>query len=420
LDGGFWVAIWSVLDGSLRSAVDGEPLVEGGGEKVEGVFSGECGGESARLVWVPMGDFLEMSVWGKIEKKAEAGERLSFEEGVHLFQDADLHQLGQLADRVREGKVGKRASYVLNRYLNYSNVCILSCQFCAFARKKREPGTFEISVEEMVGEASKAVAGGATEIHIVGGLHPSLPYNFYLDMLRALAELKPKPMLKVFTAIEIRHLAERVAKKSIREVLVDLRSAGLDSLTGGGAEIFAPEVRERICRGKESAEEWLEVHRIWHGMGGRSTATMLYGHVETAEQRVDHLEKLRGLQDETGGFTGFIPFAFEPSQTRLAELGKIRRASALEELRVIAASRLILDNFDHITAYWISTGLPLAQIALSYGADDLHGTIGEEKIFHMAGAQTPVGQTRGNLERAIRETGREPVQRNTFYDPILK
>jgi aminodeoxyfutalosine synthase len=270
----------------------------------------------------------------------------------------------------------------------------------------------------MTSEASKAVAQGATEIHIVGGLHPSLPYSFYLEMLKALAGIRPKPMLKIFTAIEIRHLAERVAKKSIQEVLVDLRDAGLDSLTGGGAEIFAPEVRERICKGKESGEEWLEVHRIWHGMGGRSTATMLYGHVETAEQRVDHLEKLRGLQDETGGFTGFIPFAFEPSQTRLAELGKIRRASALEELRVIAASRLILDNFDHVTAYWISTGLPLAQVALSYGADDLHGTIGEEKIFHMAGAQTPVSQTRGNLERAIREAGRDAFQRNTFYEVV--
>ena len=359
-----------------------------------------------------------MSMWEKIEKKAEAGERLSLEEGVYLFRDADLHQLGQLADRVRERKVGKRASYVLNRYLNYSNVCVLSCQFCAFARRKREPGTFELSVKEMTSEASKAVAQGATEIHIVGGLHPSLPYSFYLEMLKALAGIRPKPMLKIFTAIEIRHLAERVAKKSIREVLVDLRDAGLDSLTGGGAEIFAPEVRERICKGKESAEEWLEVHRIWHGMGGRSTATMLYGHVETAEQRVDHLEKLRGLQDETGGFTGFIPFAFEPSQTRLAELGKIRRASALEELRVIAASRLILDNFDHVTAYWISTGLPLAQVALSYGADDLHGTIGEEKIFHMAGAQTPVSQTRGNLERAIREAGRDAFQRNTFYEVV--
>ena len=361
-----------------------------------------------------------MSVWKKIEEKAEAGQRLSFEEGVYLFREAELHSLGQLADRVRAGKVGKRASYVLNRYLNYSNVCILSCQFCAFARKKREPGTFELSVEEMTETARKSVAQGITEIHIVGGLHPSLPYSFYLELLGSLSALRPKPTLKVFTAIEIRHLAERVAKKGILEVLEDLQKAGLGSLTGGGAEIFDAGVRDRICRGKETAEEWLEVHRIWHGMGGRSTATMLYGHVETAEQRVEHLEKLRGLQEETGGFTGFVPFAFEPSQTKLAELGKIRRASALEELRVIAASRLILDNFDHITAYWISTGLPLAQVALSYGADDLHGTIEEEKIFHMAGAKTPVGQTRENMVRVIREAGREPVQRDTFYEPVGK
>ena len=361
-----------------------------------------------------------MSAWGKIREKAESGERLTTAEGIYLFEKAELNQLGQLADRVRERKVGQRASYVVNRYLNYSNVCILSCQFCAFARKKREPGTFEYSVEELTEAARKSVAQGITEIHIVGGLHPSLPYPFYLEMLRSLAALEPRPVLKVFTAIEIRHLAERVAKKSIEEVLAELKEAGLGSLTGGGAEIFDAGVRDRICRGKETAEEWLEVHRIWHGLGGRSTATMLYGHVETPAQRVAHLEKLRALQDETGGFTGFVPFAFEPSQTRLADLGKIRRASALEELRVIASSRLILDNFDHITAYWISTGLPLAQVALSYGADDLHGTIEEEKIFHMAGAQTPLGQTKGNLERAIREAGRQPVQRDTYYEPVLK
>ena len=324
------------------------------------------------------------------------------------------------ADEVRERKVGKRASYVVNRYLNYSNVCLLSCQFCAFAKKRRDPGMFEFSVEEMKEAAQKSVAQGITEIHIVGGLHPSLPYSFYLEMLRSLASLEPRPILKVFTAIEIRHLAERVAQKPIAEVLQDLQEAGLGSLTGGGAEIFDAGVRDRICRGKETAEEWLEVHRIWHRMGGRSTATMLYGHVETATHRVQHLERLRQLQDETGGFTGFVPFAFEPSQTRLAELGKIRRVSPLEELRVLAASRLILDNFDHITAYWISTGLPLAQVALSYGADDLHGTIEEEKIFHMAGAQTPLGQTRENLERAIREAGRQPVQRDTYYEPVLK
>jgi len=367
-----------------------------------------------------MGDFWTMSMWEKISRKVEAGERLDSAEGMFLFEQADLHPLGQLADRVREHKVGSRASYVVNRYLNYSNVCILSCQFCAFAKRKREPNAFEHSVAELVETAKKSVTQGITEIHIVGGLHPSLPYSFYLEMLRSLAALEPRPVLKVFTAIEIRHLAERVAKKPIAEVLADLKEAGLGSLTGGGAEIFDAGVRDRICRGKETAEEWLEVHRIWHGMGGRSTATMLYGHVETAAQRVDHLERLRALQDETGGFTGFVPFAFEPSQTRLAELGKIRRASALEELRVIAASRLILDNFDHITAYWISTGLPLAQVALSYGADDLHGTIEEEKIFHMAGAQTPLGQTRGNLERAIREAGRQPVERNTYYEAISR
>ena len=367
-----------------------------------------------------MGDFWAMTTWEGIEAKVKVGERLSVGEGVYLFEQADLHQLGQLADQVRQQKVGQNASFVVNRYLNYSNVCLLSCQFCAFAKRKREPEAFEYSVAELVEAAQQSVAQGITEIHIVGGLHPSLPYSFYLEMLRALSELKPKPVLKVFTAIEIRHLAERVAKKPIAEVLVDLREAGLGALTGGGAEIFDPEVRDQICRGKETAEEWLEVHRVWHEMGGRSTATMLYGHVETAAQRVDHLEKLRGLQDKTGGFTGFVPFAFEPAQTRLAELATLRRASALEELRMIAASRLILDNFDHITAYWISTGLPLAQIALSYGADDLHGTIEDEKIFHMAGAQTPLGQTRENLERAIREVGRKPVERNTYYEAVFK
>ena len=361
-----------------------------------------------------------MKTWEGIEAKVEAGQRLSSSEGVYLFEEADLHLLGQLADQVRERKVGRRASYVVNRYLNYSNVCLLSCQFCAFAKRKREPEAFEYSVGELVEAAQQSVAQGITEIHIVGGLHPSLPYSFYLEMLRALSALAPRPVLKVFTAIEIRHLAERVARKPIAEVLADLQGAGLGALTGGGAEIFDPGVRDRICRGKETAEEWLEVHRIWHGMGGRSTATMLYGHVETAAQRVDHLLKLRALQDATGGFSGFVPFAFEPSRTRLAELGKIRRVGALEELRVIAASRLLLDNFDHITAYWISTGLPLAQVALSYGADDLHGTIEDEKIFHMAGAQTPLGQTRGNLVHAIREAGRQPVERNTFYEEVLK
>ncbi|MDP9292499.1 MAG: aminofutalosine synthase MqnE, partial [Verrucomicrobiota bacterium] len=222
--------------------------------------------------------------------------------------------------------------------------------------------------------------------------------------------------IKAFTAIEIRHLARRIFKKSIRETLGILRDAGLNSLTGGGAEIFDATIRDQICRGKESAEEWLEVHRTWHEMGGRSTCTMLYGHIETAAQRVDHLRQLRELQDETAGFTGFIPFAFVPETTELAH---VKPASAFDELRNLAVSRIYLDNIDHITAYWVSLGLPLAQISLAYGVDDLHGTIMEEKIFHMAGATTPQEQTVETLRRAIREAGRVPMQRDSYYEPIL-
>lgn len=349
-------------------------------------------------------------------RKVEAGDRLTPEEGLDLLSHADLHALGMLADTIRQSKVGKRASYVINRYLNYSNVCILDCQFCAFARKKRDADAFEYSIDEMVAAARQSLDQGITEIHIVGGLHPTLPFDYYTGLLEALQALDDRLMLKAFTAIEIRHLAQRVAKCSIDETLRRLREAGLDALTGGGAEIFNPRVRDQICRGKETADEWLEVHRLWHQMGGRSTATMLYGHVESLHDRVDHLRRLRELQEETGGFTGFVPYAFEPENNQLSH---IRRASALEELRMLAFSRIFLDNFDHITAYWISTGLPLAQVALSYGVDDLHGTIEEEKIFHMAGATTPAGQTVERLGKAIREAGRVPVQRDTYYRELV-
>lgn len=348
-------------------------------------------------------------------EKCVEGERLTPEEGLKVLREGDLHALGRAADQVREQRIGSRASYVINRYLNYSNICVLNCQFCAFARKKRDEDAFEFSIDEMVDAARESVADGITEIHIVGGLHPSLPFSYYTEMLSRLKELDPRLMLKAFTAIEIRHLADRVAKLSIGETLARLKEAGLDALTGGGAEIFDPAIRDQICRGKETAEEWIEVHRHWHQMGGRSTATMLYGHVEELEHRIDHLRRLRQLQDETGGFTGFVPYAFEPENNELAHL---RRVGALEELRMLAFSRLFLDNFQHITAYWISTGLSLAQIALSYGVDDLHGTISEERIFHMAGAKTPVTQTAERLERAIREAGRVPVQRDTYYRAV--
>jgi aminodeoxyfutalosine synthase len=296
-------------------------------------------------------------------------------------------------------------------------VCILACQFCAFAARKRDAHAFELAIPEMIETTRAALAQGITEIHMVGGLHPTLRGDWYLDLLRSLRALDPKLHLKCFTAIEIRHLAERVFKLPIAETLATLRDAGLGSLTGGGAEIFDPAVRDRICRGKESAEEWIEVHRTWHRMGGRSTCTMLFGHVETMAQRVDHLGRLRELQDETGGFTGFIPFAFVPEGTT-RELREMRPATGFDELRNLAVSRIYLDNFEHLTAYWVSMGLPLAQVALGYGVDDLHGTIMEEKIFHMAGSKTPQAQTVASLERAIREAGREPRQRDSHYRVI--
>jgi len=351
---------------------------------------------------------------GDIAAKVVAGERLSDAEGLHLYTVKDLSALGYLANIVRERKNGNVATYILNLYLNYSNVCVLNCQFCAFARRLHETeGQFTLEIDEMVRQTKDAYAKGITEVHIVGGLHPKLPFSYYVDMIRALKAACPELKVKAFTAIEIRHLSQRIAKLPIRETLEILREAGLNALTGGGAEIFDAEVRDQICRGKESAEEWLEVHRIWHQMGERSTCTMLYGHVETTAHRIDHLRRLRELQDETHGFTALVPFAFEPEHNRLAHLG---RASAFEDLRNLAIARLYLDNFDHITAYWISLGLPLAQVALSYGVDDLHGTIQQEKIFHMAGSQTPQGQTVARLENAIREAGRVPVQRNTFYE----
>ena len=348
-------------------------------------------------------------------EKVEAGLRLTGEEGMALYASRDLNGLGFMANIVRERKNGNVATYVFNRYINYSNVCILSCQFCAFSAKKRDPHSFEKAIAEVAAKTKEAWESGATEIHMVGGLHPTLTASWYLELLTAMKEAAPSIHLKAFTAIEIRHLSDRIFKKPVRETLEILREVGLNALTGGGAEIFDQQVRDTICRGKETGEEWLEVHRTWHQMGGRSTATMLYGHVETAAHRIDHLLQLRRLQDETHGFTGFIPFAFVPETTELAH---IRPACSTDELKNLAISRMMLDNFVHITGYWISLGLPLASIALNYGVDDLHGTIQEEKIFHMAGAKTPQQQTIAAMEKAIREAGREPMQRNTFYERI--
>ena len=352
-----------------------------------------------------------LPIWEKIQNE----KRLSVEEGIALYQSDDIESIAAMADVVRARKNGNVATYICNRYINYSNLCILNCQFCAFSAKKRDEHAFEMGIPEIVAATREASENGATEIHMVGGLHPTLPASWYLDLLRAMREACPNMHLKAFTAIEIKHLAQRVFKKSIPETLKLLREAGLDALTGGGAEIFDEAVRDEICRGKETAEEWIDVHRTWHRMGMRSTATMLYGHVETAAHRIDHLRQLRELQDETGGFTGIVPYAFVPETTILSH---IEPASDEEQLRNLAVVRLFLDNFDHITAYWIRMGLPLAAKALHYGADDLHGTIQEEKIFHMAGSKTPQEQTVEAFKMAIREAGLEPRQRDTFYKKV--
>ena len=351
-----------------------------------------------------------------IANKVEARQRISEADALDLYRSKDLNALGIIANALREQKNGNYATYILNRYINYSNICVLSCQFCAFAAKKRDVHAFERSIDDIVSTVGEARRLGITEVHMVGGLHPTLKKDWYIKLLRRLRALDPNLHIKAFTAIEIRHLAQRIFRMSIRDTLELLRDAGLGSMTGGGAEIFDAAVRDEICRGKEAAAEWLDVHRTWHAMGGRSTCTMLYGHIETLAQRVDHLRQLRQLQDETDGFTGFVPFAFEPQTTVLAH---IKPASAFEQLRNLAVSRIYLDNIDHLTAYWVSMGLPLAQVSLSYGVDDLHGTIMEEKIFHMAGATTPQELTVATLERVIREAGREPVQRDSYYRHIM-
>lgn len=363
---------------------------------------------------MPMNFFVQRSDLRDLYDKVVAGERITEADALRLFESKDLNAVGAIADYVNQRKNARRASYIVNRYINYSNYCILSCQFCSFARKKRDADGFQFSVEEIVAKARETLKLGITELHIVGGLHPSLPFSYYTDMLKALKSLDARLQLKCFTAIEILHLAW-LAKKSVEQTLIELKAAGLESLTGGGAEIFRKEVRSAIAKGKESAAEYLDVHRTWHRLGGRSTCTMLYGHVESLADRVDHLRQLRELQDETRGFVGFVPLAYQPQDN---DIPVEHPPTGFDSLRTLAVSRIYLDNFDHITAYWIGLGMKLAQVALSYGADDLHGTIIEEHIFHMAGATSPQLQTEADMIKAIREAGRTPVQRNTFYEPI--
>jgi aminodeoxyfutalosine synthase len=348
-----------------------------------------------------------------ISERIAAGGRITEADALALYRLPQMETLSRIGSLVRERKHGSSAFYIINRHINYSNICVLNCQFCAFGKRRRDEGAYELTIDEMVERARESLALGATEIHIVGGLHPTWKFAVYLDMLRSLRALSPDLTLKCFTAVEILHFTW-IAKLPLEEVLGQLKDAGLNCLTGGGAEIFAQNIRDRICRGKETGEEWLQVHRTAHRLGIRSTATMLFGHIESYEDRVDHLRQLRELQDETGGFLAFLPLAFKPAH----ELQHLNGPSEEEILRNVAVCRAYLDNFDHIKAYWISYGLDLARRSLAFGADDLDGTIEEERIYHMAGADSPLSQTVDALRGAITKAGLDPVMRDAFYSRV--
>ena len=354
-----------------------------------------------------------------IRAKVEAGRRLSSEDGLFLEEHVDLFTLGELANLVRERKNGNVAYYNVNTHLNATNVCVYRCVFCAFRADLKSEKGYVMPDEQILHRAEEAQARGATELHIVGGLHHQLPYEWYLNVVRIIHQHYPRLHLKAYTAVEWDWFA-RLTGRPTRDILAEFMDAGLGSLPGGGAEIFHPEVRDLICEHKADADAWLRIHREAHQLGLRSNATMLYGHIEKPLHRIDHLCKLRELQEETGGFQTLIPLAFHPDNTRLGVDRQIQKASGIMDLRMIAISRLMLDNFAHIKAYWIMLGIPTAQLALSYGADDIDGTVVHEKIYHDAGSDTPQELTVGQLRRLIEEAGRVPVERDTLYNEVIR
>jgi aminodeoxyfutalosine synthase len=352
----------------------------------------------------------------RIAEKVLARERLSFEDSVALYRSPDILAVGWLANHVRERLHGDVTYFNVNRHINPTNVCVAACRLCAFGRKKDSPGAYTMALEEAFETAASGYSEAVTEFHIVGGLHPDLPFQYYLDLISGLKARFPQVHLKALTMVEIAFLAKR-AKLSIEETLRQLKRAGLDSLPGGGAEIFNERVRRVICDHKIDGDQWLDTARTAHKLGLKSNATMLYGHIENDEDRADHLVRLRTLQDETHGFQTFIPLAFHPANTPLAHL---YTTTGMTDIKQIAVSRLVLDNFPHIKAYWQMLGAKIAQIALRFGADDIDGTVVEEKIYHDAGATTPQGLRRSELERLIREAGREPMERDTMYRPVSR
>src|SRR3954467_3400505 len=351
-----------------------------------------------------------------IAAKVMAGDRLSSDDGLALYRSGDILAVGWLANLVRERLNGNVCYFNVNRHINPTNVCVAACRLCAFGRKKDSAGSYTMALEEAWETAAQGYSEAVTEFHIVGGLHPDLPFQYFLDLIDGLKQRFPKVHIKAFTMVEVGYLSKR-AKLSTRETLEKLKLAGVDSLPGGGAEIFSDRVRRMICDHKLDGQQWLDTAKMAHQLGLRSNATMLYGHIENDEDRVDHLIKLRALQDETGGFQTFIPLAFHPQNTALPPPPT---PPGMLDIKQIAVGRLVLDNFAHIKAYWQMLTPKIAQIALRFGADDLDGTVIEEKIYHDAGATTPQGMRREELTRLIREAGREPVERDTMYHPVVR
>ncbi len=348
-----------------------------------------------------------------IDEKLRGGERLALEDGVRLFECDDLLAVGALANREREKRHGAKTYFNFNLRLEPTNVCVASCLFCSFARlKPTDAAAYTMTLEKAWDKLRQRAHQPLTEIHVVNGLNPDLPFSYYTELLLGFKRIRPDIHLKCFTAVEIAYFADLYGMTD-EQVLTELMAAGLDSLPGGGAEIFAPRVRRKIAHDKCDADRYLSIHRIAHGFGMKTNVTMLYGHIETIEERVDHMLRARGLQDETGGFQAFIPLAFHPDNNQMR---KLPAPSAFDTLRVHAVSRLMLDNIPHIKAFWIATGLDVAQTALWFGVDDLDGTVQEEKIYHMAGSPTPEGVTMSHLSRLVRSAGREPYERDTFYN----
>lgn len=349
-----------------------------------------------------------------IKEKVLEGERLTKEDGLFLMNSNNLIEIGKIANALKERKSGKYAFFNVNRHINLTNVCVSRCKFCAFSRDKDDPDAYIMSADDAVNLALSARHLGITELHIVSGLHPDLPFDYYIEVISRLKEAIPEAHIQAFTAVEIFYFS-KISGLAVKDVLLRLKQAGLGSLPGGGAEIFNHKVRESVCPNKASADEWLEVMRTAHNIGLKSNATMLYGHIETIEDRVDHLLKLRELQDETGGFQSFIPLPFHPKNTKLSHF---KKPTAFENLKMLAVSRLLLDNFPHIKAFWIMLGLKVAQLSLFFGVDDLDGTVVEEKITHSAGAETDQSISKGELLTLITETGKIPVERDTLYNII--